>query len=90
MKSLFLNCLVLLCCQLTFAQTQKVILDTDLDSDVDDVGAMAMLHTLARHGRVEILGIMCQAVMTFTPLNVPIHSPPFQGAPYSHRSRKRN
>jgi len=58
MKSLFLNCLVLLCCQLTFAQTQKVILDTDLDSDVDDVGAMAMLHTLADHGRVEILGII--------------------------------
>ncbi|MFO7824143.1 MAG: nucleoside hydrolase [Cyclobacterium sp.] len=58
MKSLFLNCLVLLCCQLTFAQTQQVILDTDLDSDVDDVGAMAMLHTLADHGRVEILGII--------------------------------
>lgn len=36
----------------------KVILDTDIDSDVDDVGALAMLHTLADHRIVEILGIV--------------------------------
>lgn len=35
----------------------KIILDTDMDSDVDDVGALAMLHTLADHQVVEILGI---------------------------------
>jgi hypothetical protein len=36
----------------------KIILDTDIDSDVDDVGALAMLHTLADHQVVEILGII--------------------------------
>jgi inosine-uridine nucleoside N-ribohydrolase len=35
-----------------------VILDTDLDSDVDDVGAMAMLHTLADNQRIKILGVI--------------------------------
>ena len=35
-----------------------VILDTDLDSDVDDVGAMAMLHTLADNHRIKILGVV--------------------------------
>lgn len=36
----------------------KVILDTDLDSDVDDVGALAMLHSLEANRRVEILGVI--------------------------------
>ncbi len=36
----------------------KVILDTDIDSDVDDVGAVAMLHTLADHQVIEILGMI--------------------------------
>src|SRR5690606_22601771 len=36
----------------------KVILDTDIDSDVDDVGALAMLHTLADHQVVDLLGVI--------------------------------
>ena len=36
----------------------KVILDTDMDSDVDDVGALAMLHTLADHQVVDLLGVI--------------------------------
>lgn len=40
------------------AQSHKVILDTDIDSDVDDVGALAMLHTLADHKVVDILGVI--------------------------------
>src|SRR5690606_37078783 len=36
----------------------KVILDTDIDSDVDDVGALAMLHTLADHQVVDLLGVV--------------------------------
>ena len=36
----------------------KIILDTDIDSGVDDVGALAILHTLADHQVVEILGII--------------------------------
>ena len=36
----------------------KVIFDTDMDSDVDDVGALAMLHALMNNGEVEILAVM--------------------------------
>lgn len=35
-----------------------VILDTDMESDVDDVGALAMLHALADSGETEILGVI--------------------------------
>ena len=67
MKSFILLYLVLFTCQLGFAQTEKIILDTDLDSDVDDVGAMAMLHTLEDHGRVEILGVIVTSDDLFAP-----------------------
>jgi inosine-uridine nucleoside N-ribohydrolase len=36
----------------------RVILDTDFASDVDDVGALAILHALADAGEVEILAVM--------------------------------
>jgi hypothetical protein len=35
-----------------------IILDADMESDVDDVGALAMLHALADFGETEILGVM--------------------------------
>ncbi len=35
-----------------------LILDTDFSSDVDDVGAVAVLHNLAEQGRVDILAMM--------------------------------
>ncbi|MFD1139738.1 nucleoside hydrolase [Larkinella insperata] len=42
-----------------FAQPPvPVILDTDMDSDVDDVGALAMLHAYERAGKVNILGVI--------------------------------
>ncbi|WP_291370124.1 nucleoside hydrolase [Cyclobacterium sp.] len=68
MKNLLLSSLFLICCKLTLAQTERLILDTDLDSDVDDVGAMAMLHTLEDHERVEILGI----IVTSDDLHAPL------------------
>jgi len=37
----------------------KVIFDTDMDSDCDDVGALAMLHALADRGEAEILATIC-------------------------------
>lgn len=49
------------------AQGINVILDTDIDSDVDDVGALAMLHTLADHNRVEILGVIVTSDDPFAP-----------------------
>ncbi len=62
MKSLKTNLLVLtLLLSLAFLPAWgqiNVILDTDLDSDVDDVGALAMLHTLEANHRIKILGII--------------------------------
>jgi len=53
--------MVSFCATAVFSLAQsplKVILDTDIDSDVDDVGAVAMLHTLADHQAIEILGMI--------------------------------
>jgi hypothetical protein len=36
----------------------KIIFDTDLGSDYDDVGALAFLHAMADSGKAEILGTM--------------------------------
>ena len=35
-----------------------VIVDTDMESDVDDIGAMAMVHALADSGEIDLLGVM--------------------------------
>ncbi len=37
----------------------KIILDTDLASDCDDLGTLAVLYALEDRGEAEILGIMC-------------------------------
>lgn len=39
----------------------KIIFDTDMDSDCDDAGAMAIMHTLANRGELEILATVCSA-----------------------------
>jgi len=39
-------------------QPIKIILDTDIGPDFDDVGALTVLHALADSGKVEILGVM--------------------------------
>lgn len=48
----------LLCFAQPVCAQQKVILDTDIDSDVDDVQALAALHALEKAQQVEILGIV--------------------------------
>lgn len=49
-----------LCAGATFAAVPKVIFDTDMYTDFDDVGALAVLHTLADAGECEILGsVVC-------------------------------
>src|SRR5690554_416642 len=50
------------------AQSVKIIFDTDMESDVDDVGALAMLHALADNGEVDILAT---AVCSLNPWAVP-------------------
>ncbi len=37
----------------------KIILDTDMDTDCDDAGALAVFHNLASHGKIEPLGVSC-------------------------------
>lgn len=50
--------IVLLCLAQTVCSQNKVILDTDIDSDVDDVQALAVLHALEKTKKVEILGVI--------------------------------
>jgi hypothetical protein len=40
----------------------RLIFDTDMDTDVDDAGALAMLHALADNGEVEILAVMVSSL----------------------------
>ena len=57
----------MICASLYAQSPVKVILDTDIDSDVDDVGALAMLHTFADHSAVEILGIIVTTEDKYAP-----------------------
>lgn len=45
----------------SFAAPVKIIFDTDMDSDCDDAGALACLHTLADAGEAEVLATVCSA-----------------------------
>jgi hypothetical protein len=49
---------------------EKVILDTDPSGDPDDVGCMAMLHTLASLGECEILAIINVTGRKESPLSI--------------------
>ncbi|MGJ8670879.1 MAG: hypothetical protein ACSHXK_15440 [Oceanococcus sp.] len=50
--------------ELELSAPVKIILDTDFKDDVDDVGALAVLHALADLGEAEILAVM---VSTLSP-----------------------
>ncbi len=39
----------------------KLILDTDIDMDVDDTGALALCHSLADLGEMELIGVICDS-----------------------------
>ncbi len=45
--------------QTKYTGTPKVILDTDIGPDCDDVGAVSLLHELRRSHKAEILAITC-------------------------------
>ena len=47
------------------AQT-KVILDTDIDSDVDDVQALAMLHAYEKQGIIDLIGVIVTSSDNFS------------------------
>ena len=42
----------------TGSKPVKIIYDTDIDLDVDDAGALAVLHALADNGEAELLGVI--------------------------------
>jgi len=52
------------------AEPVKIIFDTDMDSDCDDVGALAMLHALADLGEAEILATTVSSKNIWSPLCV--------------------
>lgn len=45
----------------------KIIYDTDFDSDIDDVGALYLLYTLADQNKVEILGTILSSTHFWSP-----------------------
>lgn len=64
-KIRLLSAFIVVLCVATYAlgaanpqQPTKIIFDTDMESDVDDVGAVALLHALAAKGETEVLGMM--------------------------------
>lgn len=44
----------------------RLIFDTDMDSDCDDVGALAMIHAMADAGEVTLLGIAVSSLHTWS------------------------
>jgi inosine-uridine nucleoside N-ribohydrolase len=58
LAALALAGLVLAACPAVAQPPVKIILDVDLAEDVDDAGALAVLHALADRGEADILGIL--------------------------------
>jgi purine nucleosidase len=50
------------------ASPQKVIIDADIDSDVDDVGALAMLLNLHKAGNIDLIGVIVTSDDPFAPV----------------------
>jgi len=44
----------------------KIIFDTDIGGDADDLGALAMLHTFVSSGECDLLGVMCWSTEEYT------------------------
>jgi hypothetical protein len=62
------------------AQPVQIILDTDMQTDCDDVGALAVLHALADRGEAQILGtIVCVLNPWATPCTDAVNT--FYGRP---------
>ncbi|TVR55792.1 MAG: hypothetical protein EA425_00400 [Puniceicoccaceae bacterium] len=47
------------CCTAIMPPIPDFILDTDIDTDCDDAGALAVVHALAKQGRINVLGVIC-------------------------------
>lgn len=56
MKKRLISVLVIFLLPLFVLAQQRVIVDTDIDSDVDDAGTSAMLYTLHKQHKINLLG----------------------------------
>ncbi len=63
----FLFAFLLLAPSLPASEPVRVILDTDMASDCDDAGALAVLNALADCGEAEIVAVVIGALMAETP-----------------------
>jgi inosine-uridine nucleoside N-ribohydrolase len=60
-------CLMVLLSNISVHSQVKIIFDTDFDSDIDDVGALYMLHTFARQDKAEILATILSSTHFWSP-----------------------
>jgi len=60
----------LLCCSLFAAAPVKILFDTDMHTDCDDAGAMAVLHALADNGECEIIATVVSSRDPWAPATV--------------------
>lgn len=49
---------------------KRIILDTDMGSDCDDCGALAVIHNLCKEGKCELLAVMCNIANKFSPIAI--------------------
>ncbi len=96
---LFVVLIVAFTAQLISAEPVPIIFDTDMDTDCDDTGALAMLHGLANKGEAKILATVVsshyrwsapclEAINSYyNRLDLPIGVPKKPGAPTNRGSR---
>ncbi len=67
----FITSLVLAAtCFFNLYSQEKIIFDTDFDSDIDDVSALYILHTFADQGEVEILATVLSTTHFWSPFAI--------------------
>ncbi len=59
--------LLAIICHISLYSQEKIIFDTDFDSDIDDVGALYLLHNLADQGKAEILATILSTTHFWSP-----------------------
>ena len=70
LRSVLVIALILSATSPAAAEPVQVIFDADMDSDCDDVGALAVLHALADLGEVDILATVASSQNEWTPASI--------------------
>ncbi len=66
-KGFISSFLLAIICYISLYSQEKIIFDTDFDSDIDDVGSLYMLHTFADRGDIEILATILSTTHFWSP-----------------------